>query len=287
MGTPLLRIRDFSLAYPETASRDRGTPQPSAWFPAENAANWTRTHWSQPARWVFEKKNLSISSGEIVGIVGPSGCGKSRTFHAALGLLDPVLGPFCLAGRAFYRAQELNLYPGARQTREEKPHHRTGASMDPRALPGNQISFLFQESQSSFHPYLSLEAQVRRYLKRHLAGLSHHQAWELLRANLAAVGLPEKKLSDRPRAWSGGMLQRLNLALGLVSEPELLIADEATSALDVTSQASIMDLLTRLQAERHLAVFFISHDLDLVREFCPRVEDFGPGEGAGAPKNPR
>jgi ABC-type dipeptide/oligopeptide/nickel transport system ATPase component len=200
---------------------------------------------------VLDKKNLSIGDGQKIGIVGPSGSGKSMTFYSAFGLIHPFLVPHLMCVDLFFKG------------------HRISPSKA-RTLLGLKVAFLFQEALSSFHPYFSVGKQFHSFLKVHKIR-NKKKRKKMIEKWFHLVSIPIEKLKEKPRYLSGGMLQRINIAMGLSLTPDLIIADECTSALDVTTQAQIIDIFQQLTNKSNVSVFFISHDLELVKEFCDSI----------------
>jgi len=199
-----------------------------------------------------ERLGFAIRQRETLAIVGESGCGKSVTALALLGLLPGAR----VSGQALFQGQDLLGLPEREISR----------------LRGRRLAIIFQDPLSALNPVLPVGTQIAESLVRH-EGLS----WRAARARavelLALVRIPEpgRRLGDYPHQLSGGMRQRVVIAIALAAGPSLLIADEATTALDVTVQAQILKLLTNLQAELGTALLIISHDLGMVAEIADRV----------------
>lgn len=195
---------------------------------------------------------FSVYPGEAVGIVGESGCGKSVTARSLLGLTNPT----DLTGKIEFDG--INLPEAAKK--------------DWQKIRGNQISMIFQDPMTALNPVLTIETQLIEPLIFH-HHLDHKQARAQAIAMLKRVGIPaaEQRLASYPHEFSGGMRQRVMIAMALICQPRLLLADEPTTALDVTIQAQILDLLKELQSELHTAILFISHDLGAVGELCGRI----------------
>ena len=198
--------------------------------------------------------SFEIAAGETLGIVGESGCGKSVTSLAILGIL-PRAGRVT-AGRAVYEGEDLIGRP----------------DRELRRIRGKEISMIFQDPMTSLNPVLTVGRQIRESIDTHF-DLDRKQAERRVVELLEQVGIPEAKrrASDYPHQFSGGMRQRVMIAMALACEPKLLIADEPTTALDVTIQAQILDLLRALVAERDTALVMITHDLGVVAGMCERV----------------
>jgi peptide/nickel transport system ATP-binding protein len=205
--------------------------------------------------------SLTIRPGEIVGLVGESGSGKTLTCRAALGVLPQ--GVAAAKGKVTFAGQDVTSLPARGWER----------------LHGSHIGAVFQDPASYLNPNLTVGSQVAEVLrvKRKLSrARAHERAVELL----TAVGLRQasRVFHQIPAELSGGMLQRVMIAIAISCDPELLIADEATTALDVTIQAEIIELIKDLRDQRGLAVLFVSHDLAVIRELCDRVVVFYAGE---------
>jgi peptide/nickel transport system ATP-binding protein len=207
-------------------------------------------------RWlqVLQDVSFSVNPGEIVGIVGESGCGKSLTALSILGLLPKR---------------------GCRRTGQMMFEGRDIAALDEggmRKIRGRRIGRIFQEPMSALDPVFTVGDQITETVRTHFP-VSRHEARERAVEALAAVGIPSPRncVSMYPMSLSGGMRQRVMIAMALVCEPRLLIADEPTTALDVTIQAQIMDLLIDLASRTGTALLFITHNLGLVAESCARM----------------
>ncbi|MBL8396477.1 MAG: ABC transporter ATP-binding protein [Candidatus Accumulibacter sp.] len=205
--------------------------------------------------------DLCVAAGETLALLGESGCGKSATALALLRLL-PAAGRIP-GGEVWFAGRDLLRLPEAEM----------------RAVRGGGMAMIFQEPATSLNPVLTVGHQLAEVLERHLslAGQAVRQrALELL----TAVGIadPERRLGEYPFQLSGGMKQRVMIAIALAGEPRLLIADEPTTALDVTIQAQILDLLRRLQAERAMGMLLITHDLGVVAQMATRVGVMYAGE---------
>jgi oligopeptide/dipeptide ABC transporter ATP-binding protein len=199
--------------------------------------------------------SMEIERDEVLGVIGESGCGKSVTALSLMGLLQSPPAEI-VAGRIEYKGQNL-----LDLTRKEMDHIR-----------GNDISMIYQDPMTSLNPVLTVGYQLMEPL---LAHTNHSKAEARSRAveMLDACGLadPKRLMNQYPNELSGGMRQRVVIAMALVTEPKLLIADEPTTALDVTIQAQIMDLLRNLQDKFDMSVLFISHDLGVVSDIADRI----------------
>lgn len=199
--------------------------------------------------------SLQIREGETLGIVGESGCGKSVTMMSLLRLIPCPPGEV-VAGKAFYRGTDLL------QVSDETLRRMRGAD----------FSIIFQDPMTSFNPVLTIGAQVAEPLTIHY-GMSQPEALERAVEMLSLVGIPNarERLNDYPYQFSGGMRQRVMIAMALICSPKVLIADEPTTALDVTIQAQIVDLVRRLRDELGMAVIWITHDLGVIAGLADRV----------------
>ncbi len=198
--------------------------------------------------------SFAIQSGETLAIVGESGCGKSVTSMSILRLLPEP--PARLAGAIRFEGRDLLGLP----------------EREMRRIRGNAISVIFQEPMTSLNPVLSVGRQIGETLRLH-QGLSRRQAEERAVEMLALVGIPEprRRVREYPHQLSGGMRQRVMIAIALACSPKLLIADEPTTALDVTIQAQILDLMRDLKRRVGAAIMLITHDLGVVAEVADRV----------------
>ncbi|HSL59505.1 MAG TPA: ABC transporter ATP-binding protein [Acidimicrobiales bacterium] len=199
---------------------------------------------------------FSVRRGEVLGLVGESGSGKSVTSQAIMGLTE-------LPGRITggdVRWKGRSLVQGRQ------------APAELRRVRGNEISMVFQDPMTSLNPVYTIGNQLAEVTRRHL-GYSKKQAAARALELLELVGIsnPKRRLGQYPHEFSGGMRQRVLIAMALSCEPELLIADEPTTALDVTIQAQILELLAELQSELGLSVLLITHDLGVVAGMCDRV----------------
>lgn len=199
--------------------------------------------------------SFGLKEGETLGVVGESGCGKSVTMLSVLGLIPSPPGKV-IAGEAFYVGQDL-----LKMSKEEIRHIR-----------GAQISMVFQDPMTSLNPVLTVGYQLEEPLMLHV-GMSRNQARERAAELLGMVGIPNPKdrLSDYPHQFSGGMRQRVMIAMALSCSPQILIADEPTTALDVTIQAQIIELVKRLRDELGMTIVWITHDLGVVAGLAQRV----------------
>jgi len=198
--------------------------------------------------------SFTLDPGETLGLVGESGCGKSVTALSIIGLLPPAAriaeGSIELEGRDLVGASKREL----------------------RRMRGRRIAIVFQDSMASLNPLLTVGRQITESLETHL-GVSGREAARRAAGLLEEVGVPEpaRRLRQYPHQLSGGLRQRVAVAVALAPNPAVLIADEPTTALDVTIQAQLLDLLKREQAEREMALILITHDLGVVAGMADRL----------------
>ncbi|MEO8285965.1 MAG: ABC transporter ATP-binding protein [Chloroflexota bacterium] len=215
------------------------------------------THFFTPDGIVRAVNDVSfdLDEGETLGIVGESGSGKSVTALSLMRLIPFPPGK-TVGGEVRYRGEDLLKY-----SQEEMRHIR-----------GKEIAMIFQDPMTSLNPVLKISQQIGESLQLHL-GMTKKQARTRTVELLKMVGIPsaEQRLDSYPHQFSGGMRQRVMIAMALSCNPKLLIADEPTTALDVTIQAQILDLIRRLKSEFNTAVIFITHDLGVVAGLCDRV----------------
>ncbi|MCZ8511985.1 ABC transporter ATP-binding protein [Paenibacillus filicis] len=199
--------------------------------------------------------NLALQKGETLGIVGESGCGKSVTSLSILGLL-PKSANRVTEGEILYKGRNLLNVP------EEEMRH----------IRGNEIAMIFQEPMTSLNPVYPIGKQLSEMVMLH-RGYSKTQAREHAIQMLKKVHIPraETIINEYPHQLSGGMRQRIMIAMAMSCDPELLIADEPTTALDVTIQAQILDLMRELRNKQGTSILLITHDLGVVAEMCQRV----------------
>ncbi len=231
---PVLEVRDLSVGFQAGRGAGRGLVRAT------------------------EGVGFCVGRGETLAVVGESGSGKSVTSLAVMGLLPTpparvLSGEIVLHGRDGRAMRLLELGAEAR-----------------RRVRGGQVAMIFQEPMTSLNPVFTVGAQIAEAIGLHAPGPG---AWDRAVAAMEQVGIPDPGTRARsyPHEMSGGMRQRVMIAMALACDPHLLIADEPTTALDVTIQAQILDLLRRLQAERGLSILFITHDLGVVAEMARRV----------------
>ena len=205
--------------------------------------------------------SFTVAAGETFALLGESGCGKSVTAQGIMRLL-PANGQIS-AGSIQFKGEELLKLSEA----------------DMRTVRGKRMAMIFQEPATSLNPVLTVGRQIGEVLERHLdlrGAAAIGRMVELLRQ--VGIADPERRLNEYPFQLSGGMKQRVMIAIALAGEPDLLIADEPTTALDVTVQAQILDLLAKLQVDRGMGMLLITHDLGVVARMAQRIGVMYAGE---------
>ena len=199
--------------------------------------------------------SLDLHEGETLCLVGESGCGKSVTVLSILRLIQSPPGKIA-AGKAFFKGEDLLAM----------------SNEDIRQIRGGQISMVFQDPMTSLNPIMTIGKQLEEPMLLHL-GISKNEAQERSIKLLESVGIPQAadRLKDYPHQYSGGMRQRVMIAMALSCNPQIVIADEPTTALDVTIQAQIVDLMIRLREEVGMSIVWITHDLGVVASIAHRV----------------
>ena len=199
--------------------------------------------------------SLAIQPGETLGLVGESGCGKSVTAHSIIQLIPDPPGKI-VDGRIWFDGEDLLRLSEAEM----------------RKIRGNRISMIFQEPMTSLNPVFTVGDQVGEVLRLHQK-LSRPETRRRVLDIFKQVGIPapETRLDDYPHQMSGGMRQRVMIAMALACNPRLMIADEPTTALDVTIQAQILDLMNKLKADTGASILFITHDLGVIAEMAQHV----------------
>ncbi|HRH86511.1 MAG TPA: ABC transporter ATP-binding protein [Rubrivivax sp.] len=216
-----------------------------------------KTHFKTDDGWLHavDGVDIAIDRGETVGVVGESGCGKSVTAKTVMKLIDMPPGRI-VAGQVLWKGRDLvPLPPEAMQK-----------------IRAKEISIIFQEPMTSLNPVFTVGEQIAEGLRLH-EGLSRREAMEraVQMLELVRIPTPQRRIKDYPHQFSGGMRQRVMIAIALACKPQLVIADEPTTALDVTIQAQVLDLLQRLKDEMGMAVMLITHAMGVVAEVAQRV----------------
>lgn len=205
---------------------------------------------------VLHGVNFDVRAGRTLGLVGESGSGKSVTSMSIMGLLPKPYGQI-INGQVLYRGTDLVTLPAEQMY----------------AMRGDRISIIFQDPMTALNPVHTVGRQINEVLELHRPELDkrarNEYALEMLKK--VKIPLPEKRLNEYPHNLSGGMRQRVMIAMALACKPDILICDEPTTALDVTVQASILELMNELQQETGMAMIFITHDLGVVAEVCDDV----------------
>jgi oligopeptide/dipeptide ABC transporter ATP-binding protein len=199
--------------------------------------------------------SLSIEAGKTLGLVGESGCGKSVTAASIMGLV-PIPPGKIVGGEILFEGVNLLKLPESRMKK----------------IRGNRISMIFQEPMTSLNPVFTVGNQVAEVIRLH-QGLSRRETRDKVINMFGMVGIPaaESRITDYPHQMSGGMRQRVVIAMALACNPKLMIADEPTTALDVTIQAQILDLMNKLKEEAGASILFITHDLGVIAEMAQNV----------------
>ena len=216
-----------------------------------------RTEFQRDKSWVTAVNEVSfhIDRGEIVGLVGESGCGKSVTSLSVMRLLPPKTSRIS-EGKVLFHGKDI-----LKDNKKEM-----------KKIRGREISMIFQEPMNSLNPCMRISKQIIEAILLHndiSKGEAHRRAFDVLKS----VGIPdpEMTLNSYPHQLSGGMCQRVMIAMAMSCEPELLIADEPTTALDVTIQAQILELMEGIKEKRNTGILMITHDLGVVAEMCSRI----------------
>ncbi len=206
--------------------------------------------------------SFDVFEGETLGVVGESGCGKSITNMAILGLLPE---------NAIVTADKLEFEGEDLLSLNDKSWQK---------IRGGKVGMIFQDPMSSLNPCYTVEYQLNEVLKIHRPELNKAQRTDKVLSLLRDVGIPapKERLSAYPHELSGGMSQRVMIAMAIACDPKLLIADEPTTALDVTVQGQILDLLAGLQKSKGMSVIFVSHDLSVVRDITDKIQVMYAGE---------
>lgn len=201
---------------------------------------------------IIENLNLEIKSGEILGLAGESGCGKSTLAKAILRILPPPA--YISSGRVLYQGRDILDFDASEM----------------KAFRWREAAMVFQNALNALNPVLTIREQLLDTLKAHRP-ISRHEAEDIAAAWMQKVGLQVKHLDAYPHELSGGMRQRVMIAMALLLEAPLLILDEPTTALDVIVQREILHTIVELQEQQKFSVLFVTHDLPLMTAFCDRI----------------
>ncbi len=229
-------------------SPDSATTTATSLFGVENF----RVSYPNQSMWAVDDVTLSLQPGERLGLVGESGCGKSTLGRAAMRLLPAATR---IEGRATFENRSILEFSPA----------------ELRQFRGEAVSLVFQDPMTRLDPLMTIGDHCTETLLAHRPDLNKKQAKEIAIATLETVKIPANRWKQYPHEFSGGMRQRVAIALALILNPKLIVADEPTTSLDVTVSAQILEQLTELCAERNMGLILISHDLALVGEYCDRI----------------
>lgn len=197
--------------------------------------------------------NLELGRGETLGFVGETGAGKTTTALGIMGIIPNPPGKI-ISGEIFYEGEDL-----LKKSQKEM-----------RRVRGKKIAMIFQDPMTSLDPVITVGDQISEMIRLH-EHLSKKEAWERAEEMLEVVGIRRDRAKDYPHQFSGGMKQRVGIAIALVCNPELIIADEPTTALDVTIQAQVLELMKELKVKFNTSMILITHDLGIVAEICDKV----------------
>lgn len=205
--------------------------------------------------------SLTVHCGETMGLVGETGAGKTTMALSVLDILPEKTGEIT-SGKVMFRGKEV----------------RAMNKNELLSMRGKQVAMIFQDPMTSLNPIISIGDQIMEMLTLHFKQLSKQEKEERVDDILRLVGIPAERKAEYPFQFSGGMKQRVGIAIALICEPDLLIADEPTTALDVTIQAQILDLMQNLKEKFNMAMIMITHDLGIIAETCDSVSVMYAGE---------
>ena len=215
---------------------------------------------------VLRGVSFQLQKGKIMCIVGESGCGKSVTANSIMGLLPDL---------SRIEKGEIHFFHNGRDIRIDQLK-RKGKEM--RQIRGDGISMIFQDPMTSLNPVLTVGEQIMEVIENHNTSLSRQEARKWAENMLERVGIPAERFGEYPHQFSGGMKQRVVIAIALACNPKLLIADEPTTALDVTIQAQVLEMIYKLKSENNTSMILITHDLGVVAQNCDYVAIIYAGE---------
>lgn len=211
--------------------------------------------------WAVDGVDVEVRKGESVGLVGESGCGKSSLGRALLNLMPPGGG---VRG-------EVHLAPRGDAPEDAGVDLLTASRSQLRALRGNRVSLVFQEPMTRLDPLMRVSDHFVEAVRAHRPQASKREARRMGEDALAQMGIPRTRIDNFPHEFSGGMRQRIMIALGIVLRPQLVVADEPTTSLDVIVEAQILDILERLRRDEDVGLLLVTHNLGIVAETCDRV----------------
>lgn len=197
--------------------------------------------------------DIQLEKGKILGIVGETGAGKTSVCLSILNLIPDPPGVI-KSGEIYINGKNI----------------LTASPKEMNRIRGKEVAMIFQDPMSSLNPVLTVGEQIAEAIKIH-ANCSDHEAWDRAEKMLEMVGIPKERMAEYPHQFSGGMKQRVVIAIALSCSPALLLADEPTTALDVTIQAQILNMMERLKGQLNTSMLFVTHDLGIVAEICDEV----------------
>jgi len=248
MTEALFQIENLRVAYPQPGGTFRATTEQQKTVETGGEASPEKAN----TEWAVDDVSFALEPGERLGIVGESGCGKSTLGRAAMRLLPASTQ---IEGQVLFQGQPVfDFSPEAL-----------------RRFRGEAVALIFQDPMTRLDPLMTIGEHCLETLRAHQPQLSRQQAKEKAISTLEAVSIPSSRWTQFPHEFSGGMRQRVAIALALLLDPKLIVADEPTTSLDVTVSAQILQELTRLCQERQMSLVLISHDLALVGEYCDRI----------------
>lgn len=219
-----------------------------------------RYHTEESTIYAVNNAEFSLDAGKTIGLVGETGAGKTTTALGILQLVSPLTGDIA-GGEIWFEGENLL---------EKKDR-------DMRKIRGEKISMIFQDPMTALNPVITVGDQIAEVIQTHRK-CSRKEAWKQAEEMMRKVGIPAERAAEYPHQFSGGMRQRIVIAMALACNPTLLIADEPTSALDVTIQAQVLDMIKALQTENQTAMILITHDFGVVAEACDTVAIMYAGE---------
>lgn len=204
---------------------------------------------------------LDLKKGETLGLVGETGAGKTTIGFSILQLLPEDIGEI-VRGKIFFNGEDLTEF----------------SESEMEDIRGEKISMIFQDPMTSLNPIMPVEEQIAEAIELHNDQLSKHEVDDRVDQMLELVGIPKERKYEYPHQFSGGMKQRVIIAMALACDPQLLIADEPTTALDVTVQAQVLELMNELKSQLNTSLLLITHDLGVIAQMCDRVAVIYAGE---------